>query len=157
MGTARLCSGWPVVVETGDRRAILSGMTQAQVEVVEVSPRDGLQAEDVLLSTDAKVELINRAVDAGIRRVEVCSFVHPGRVPQMADAEAVLADVEDTVNSVLAGQPELADDTNERLSYSISAEDNKVAKVTMAWDKVRLSFLIDTQVDQKIADFKNAF
>ncbi|MDD9371366.1 MAG: hydroxymethylglutaryl-CoA lyase, partial [Acidimicrobiales bacterium] len=70
-------------------------MTKAQVEVVEVSPRDGLQAEDVLFSTDAKVELINRAVDAGIRRVEVCSFVHPGRVPQMADAEAVLAALPD--------------------------------------------------------------
>ena len=74
-----------------ERRANLSIMTKAQVEVVEVSPRDGLQAEDVLFSTAAKVELINRAVDAGIRRVEVCSFVHPGRVPQMADAEAVLA------------------------------------------------------------------
>lgn len=70
-------------------------MTKAQVEVVEVSPRDGLQAEDVLFSTAAKVELITRAVDAGIRRVEVCSFVHPDRVPQMADAEAVLAALPD--------------------------------------------------------------
>src|SRR5581483_8616620 len=40
--------------------------------------------------TDTKVALITRAVDAGIRRIEVCSFVHPDRVPQMADAEAVL-------------------------------------------------------------------
>lgn len=61
------------------------------MQVVEVAPRDGLQAEDVLFSTDAKVELINRAVGAGITRIEVCSFVHPERVPQMADAEAVLA------------------------------------------------------------------
>jgi hydroxymethylglutaryl-CoA lyase len=61
------------------------------VEIVEVAPRDGLQSEDVILDADTKVELITRAVDAGVRRVEVCSFVNPARVPQMADAEAVLA------------------------------------------------------------------
>jgi len=60
------------------------------VDIVEVAPRDGLQSEDVVLDTDTKVALITRAVDAGIRRIEVCSFVHPDRVPQMADAEAVL-------------------------------------------------------------------
>lgn len=64
------------------------GMTS--VEIVEVAPRDGLQAEDVILPTEAKVQLINRAVAAGIKRIEVCSFVNPKRVPQMADAEAVL-------------------------------------------------------------------
>jgi hydroxymethylglutaryl-CoA lyase len=61
------------------------------VQIVEVAPRDGLQSEDVILDTDTKVELINRSVEAGIRRIEVCSFVNPARVPQMADAEAVLA------------------------------------------------------------------
>ncbi len=60
------------------------------IDIVEVAPRDGLQSEDVVLDTDTKVALITRAVDAGIRRIEVCSFVHPDRVPQMADAEAVL-------------------------------------------------------------------
>ncbi len=61
------------------------------VQVVEVAARDGLQSEDVVLPTEVKVELIERAVAAGIRRIEVCSFVNPKRVPQMADAEAVLA------------------------------------------------------------------
>ena len=56
------------------------------IQLVEVSPRDGLQAESVVLSTAAKVELIERIVAAGARRVEVCSFVNPARVPQMADA-----------------------------------------------------------------------
>ena len=60
------------------------------VEIVEVAPRDGLQAEDVVLPTATKVELIRRLVAAGAKRVEVCSFVNPARVPQMADAEAVL-------------------------------------------------------------------
>ena len=60
------------------------------VEIVEVSPRDGLQNEDVLLSTDAKVELIERAIAAGARRIEATSFVHPKRVSQMADADEVM-------------------------------------------------------------------
>lgn len=62
----------------------------SQVEIVEVSPRDGLQNEATAVSTDQKVELINRAIAAGAKRIEVTSFVNPKRVPQMADAEAVL-------------------------------------------------------------------
>jgi hydroxymethylglutaryl-CoA lyase len=61
------------------------------VEIVEVAPRDGLQNEAVDVATADKVELIRRAVAAGVRRIEVASFVHPGRVPRMADAEAVCA------------------------------------------------------------------
>jgi hydroxymethylglutaryl-CoA lyase len=61
------------------------------VELVEVSPRDGLQNDDVFLDTPTKIELIGRAVAAGVRRVEVASFVNPKRVPQMADAEAVVS------------------------------------------------------------------
>lgn len=61
------------------------------IEWVEVSPRDGLQNEKTILSTADKVELIARAVAAGARRIEVASFVNPKLVPQMADAEAVIA------------------------------------------------------------------
>lgn len=61
------------------------------VEIVEVAPRDGLQNEKVQVPTDMKLDLINRAIDAGARRVEVTSFVNPKAVPQMADAEAVCA------------------------------------------------------------------
>lgn len=61
------------------------------VELVEVAPRDGLQSEPRVLSTAAKVELVQRLVGAGFRRVETVSFVNPDRVPQMADAEAVMA------------------------------------------------------------------
>lgn len=65
-------------------------MAARRIEIVEVGPRDGLQNESTLFSTAAKVEFINRIVAAGTRRIEVASFVHPKRVPQMADAEAVL-------------------------------------------------------------------
>lgn len=65
------------------------------VEIVEVGARDGLQNEQVLFSTEQKLTLIQKAVDAGIKRLEVASFVHPKLVPQMADAEAVVADLPD--------------------------------------------------------------
>ncbi len=66
-------------------------MATRHVELVEVAPRDGLQNEPEILDVETKVELINRAVAAGVRRLEAVSFVNPKRVPQMADAEAVLA------------------------------------------------------------------
>jgi hydroxymethylglutaryl-CoA lyase len=66
-------------------------MIPESISFVEVGPRDGLQNESVLISTANKLALIQRAIDAGARRIEVTSFVHPKRVPQMADAEDVCA------------------------------------------------------------------
>ena len=60
------------------------------VDVIEVGPRDGLQNEAAILPTADKVHLIERSIAAGLRRIEAVSFVHPKRVPQMADAEAVM-------------------------------------------------------------------
>ena len=62
-------------------------MSSKQVSIIEVGPRDGLQSEPQVLPTETKLEFISKAIDAGIRRMEVTSFVHPKRVPQMADAE----------------------------------------------------------------------
>jgi hydroxymethylglutaryl-CoA lyase len=61
------------------------------VEIVEVGPRDGLQSQPTLVDTDTKIEFITRLVEAGVRRLEVASFVNPKRVPQMADADEVIA------------------------------------------------------------------
>lgn len=65
----------------------------AEIEIVEVAPRDGLQNETRTLPTDSKLELIRRSTDAGLTRIEAVSFAHPARVPQLADAEAVMAGV----------------------------------------------------------------
>ena len=73
------------------------------VTIVEVSPRDGLQNEAVVLPTEAKVELIGRLVAAGARRVEAVSFAHPRLVPAMADAEAVMERVPRTGGVSYAG------------------------------------------------------
>ena len=69
----------------------MAAQDQPFVEIIEVGPRDGLQNEDAILDAPTKVELIRRLVAAGTSRIEVASFVHPDRVPQMADAEAVVA------------------------------------------------------------------
>lgn len=61
-----------------------------RVQIVEVSARDGLQNDPAFLTTEQKVELIKRTVDAGLDRAEVASFANPKAVPQMADAEGVL-------------------------------------------------------------------
>ena len=63
------------------------------IEIVEVGPRDGLQNEAVMLNTDQKLSLIDHLIAAGLRRIEAVSIAHPRLVPQMADAESVMAGV----------------------------------------------------------------
>jgi hydroxymethylglutaryl-CoA lyase len=66
-----------------------------KLELVEVSPRDGLQNEPDIVSTDNKLALIDRIIAAGFRRLEAGSFVNPKKVPQMADGDAVFAGLPD--------------------------------------------------------------
>lgn len=71
------------------------GVQNGAVSVVEVGARDGLQNEKEIIGTDGKLGLLTRLIEAGVRRVEVASFVNPARVPQMADGEAVIAELPD--------------------------------------------------------------
>jgi hydroxymethylglutaryl-CoA lyase len=68
----------------------------SHVTVYEVGPRDGLQNEGTVVPLEVKVELVRRLVDAGLPVVEVTSFVHPKWVPQLADAEGLLDQVDHT-------------------------------------------------------------
>ena len=61
----------------------------AQVRIVEVGPRDGLQNEKTIIPTTAKIELIDRLTATGLQTVEATSFVSPKWVPQLADAAEV--------------------------------------------------------------------
>ena len=63
------------------------------IEIVEVGPRDGLQNDPALMPTDVKLEFIDRLIDAGVRRMEVASFVNPKLVPAMADSDDIMARV----------------------------------------------------------------
>jgi len=69
-------------------------MSDRDVRIFEVGPRDGLQNESVPISTNAKLRFIGLLADAGLREIEATSFVSPKAIPQLADAEAVLAGLE---------------------------------------------------------------
>jgi hydroxymethylglutaryl-CoA lyase len=73
------------------------------IEIIEVGPRDGLQKEKTLISTADKIGMIHQLIDAGIRSVQVASFVHPKYVPQMADAEAVCRGIEKKNGVIYSG------------------------------------------------------
>jgi hydroxymethylglutaryl-CoA lyase len=62
-----------------------------EVTIWEVGPRDGLQNEAAVVPVDTKLEFLDRLADAGLRVLEATSFVHPKWVPQLADAEQLLA------------------------------------------------------------------
>jgi hydroxymethylglutaryl-CoA lyase len=59
------------------------------IHIAELGPRDGLQIEATLLTTPQKLEFIDRLVRAGVREIEIGSFVNPRAVPQMADTPAL--------------------------------------------------------------------
>ena len=65
----------------------------AQVKIVDVGPRDGLQNEKAPVPAAVKIELVHRLQDAGLTEIEVTSFVSPNWVPQMADAASVMAGI----------------------------------------------------------------
>ena len=59
------------------------------VKIVEVGPRDGLQAESITLSVETRIQLINLLSDSGLRALEVGSFVSPQWIPQLAETDKV--------------------------------------------------------------------
>lgn len=86
-------------------------------------------------------------VHLNMKAASIFAYMKDGKI----DEEAVAKD--DAVSFKVTPTP----GNTERLQYHISAEDNKVAKVTMAWEKVMISFMVDTQVDQKMEGFKGVF
>jgi hydroxymethylglutaryl-CoA lyase len=60
------------------------------VNLIEVGPRDGFQFETRVLPTEFKLDIINGLVEAGLKQIQVTSFVRPQRIPQMADAEELI-------------------------------------------------------------------
>ncbi len=62
-----------------------------RVRIYEVGPRDGLQNESVVLSTETKLQYIELLLAAGLREIEATSFVSPKAIPQLADADALMA------------------------------------------------------------------
>jgi hydroxymethylglutaryl-CoA lyase len=70
----------------------------AEVQIIEVGPRDGLQNEAEFVPTEKKLQLIDKLLDAGITRMEATSFVHPKKVPQMSDASDIMRKLQEYKN-----------------------------------------------------------
>jgi hydroxymethylglutaryl-CoA lyase len=120
------------------------------VEIVEVGPRDGLQNEAVVLETADKLGLIERALAAGVTRIEVASFVSPTHVPQMADAEAVVAGLPDRPDVTYIGLV-----LNRRgLDRALAAGMREVNAVVVATDSFGRRNQGQT-VDESVAGFED--
>ena len=105
------------------------------VVIEEQGLRDGLQSEKTFVPTEKKLELIDAVVEAGVKRVQVTSFVHPKLIPQMADAEAVCAGLKETPGVIYSGLvlnakgiERAADAGLSHVSASISASDTHSRK-----------------------------
>ena len=77
--------------ELGLPERVPAGGLPAEVTIWEVGPRDGLQNEQETVPVEVKLEFLGRLADAGLTTIEATSFVHPKWVPQLADAEVLLA------------------------------------------------------------------
>lgn len=101
-----------------------------EIELCEVGPRDGLQLEREFVPTAAKAELIQQLLAAGVRRIEVTSFVNPKKVPQMADAEQLLASLQRPEGVVFTGLVL----NRKGLDRAIAAGCNEIGMVVVASD-----------------------
>ena len=84
-------------------------MTDRDVRIYEVGPRDGLQNEASPIPTDAKLRFIALLADAGLSEIEATSFVSPRAIPQLADADDLMARLDRRAGRALPGaRPERA-------------------------------------------------
>lgn len=86
----RLFTEPPIQCLIGGPRVKMSNGRPERVTLAEVGPRDGFQYETIVVPTDRKRKTIERLVKAGLKEIQVASFVHPGKVPQMADADRLI-------------------------------------------------------------------
>lgn len=120
-----------------------------KVNIVEVGPRDGLQNEVEPIPSDLKVQFITQLADAGLRQIEATSFVHPKRIPQLADASEVLSQLpprEGVVYSTLV--------PNEKgLERAIEAGVKRIAVFTAA-SNTFTQRNINMTIEESLAAFK---
>ncbi|MED1872217.1 hydroxymethylglutaryl-CoA lyase [Brevibacillus borstelensis] len=116
------------------------------VTILEVGPRDGLQNEAGFIPTEKKQQLIRMLADAGLTRIEATSFVHPKRVPQMADAEEVarsLADIPHVSFSALVPNRK----GYERAASYALGEINWVTSASPAFNKANINQTIEENLE----------
>ena len=134
------------------------GAVRGEIIIEEQGLRDGLQSEGRVLTTTEKLQLLDALLDAGLKRVQLCSFVHPRRVPQMADAEALFKRLERrpgvTYSALvlnLRGVERAAAVGVEHLAISLSASDTHSRKNSgKGLAEAREAFL---RAEREVADY----
>ncbi|MFC5602739.1 hydroxymethylglutaryl-CoA lyase [Sporosarcina koreensis] len=117
------------------------------VKIIDVSPRDGLQNEPKSVSLEQKLQLVNQLLAAGIHKVEVTSFVHPVKVPQMADANELLQALSDKENlEAIALIPNLKG--YERAREHRLSEVNWVSAATETFNEKNIGMTIEDNMSQ---------
>jgi len=119
----------------------------ADVKIIDVSPRDGLQNDPRFIPTNEKEKLVRLLLKAGVQTVEVTSFVHPKKVPQMADASKVLEAVTSFENfEAIALVPNLKG--YERAKEHSLTEVNWVSSATETFNQKNIGLTIDENFKQ---------
>jgi hydroxymethylglutaryl-CoA lyase len=117
------------------------------VKIIDVSPRDGLQNDPKLISTSEKENLVKLLLEAGLTTIEVTSFVHPAKVPQMADASHVLKAVTKFEHlKTIALVPNLKG--YERAKEHQLSEVNWVSSATETFNQKNIGLTIDENFSQ---------
>jgi hydroxymethylglutaryl-CoA lyase len=124
-------------------------MTRPEVRIYEVGPRDGLQAEATLVSTDAKLAFIGMLADAGLHEIETTSLVSPKAIPQMADADELLRRLERRPG---VRYPVLVPNSR-GLERAIAAGVDAICLVTAATDSY-VQHNIGMSIDESLAVFE---
>jgi hydroxymethylglutaryl-CoA lyase len=124
-------------------------MTRAEVRIYEVGPRDGLQAEATVVPTEAKLAFIGMLADAGLREIEATSLVSPSAIPQMADADELLRQLERRPG---VRYPVLVPNAR-GLERAIAAEVDAIGLITAATDSY-VQHNIGMSVDESLAAFE---
>jgi len=124
-------------------------MTRPEVRIYEVGPRDGLQAEATVVSTDAKLAFIGLLADAGLREIETTSLVSAKAIPQMADADELLRRLERRPG---VRYPVLVPNAR-GLERAIAAGMDAICLVTAATDSY-VQRNIGMSIDQSLAVFE---
>src|SRR6266508_4063582 len=124
-------------------------MTRPEVRIYEVGPRDGLQNESTVVPTDAKLTFIAKLADAGLREIETTSLVSPAAIPQMADADELLRQLDRRPG---VRYPVLVPN-GRGMQRAIEAEVDAICLITAATDAY-VQHNIGMSIDESLAAFE---
>ncbi|MEO0197587.1 MAG: hydroxymethylglutaryl-CoA lyase [candidate division WOR-3 bacterium] len=121
-----------------------------KIYITEVGPRDGLQNIKEIISTEKKIEFINKLSESGVDEIEVSSFVSPKAIPQLSDAEEVFRNINRNKNVIYSALV-----PNEKgLERALSVNLDKISVFTSASETFNLKN-INMTIEESLNKFKN--